>query len=91
VGYVKTTDGFEVDFHARFPGAGEALIQVCAEPGGGKTSERELRALESARRGHSRAERILLMLNRNQVPAASGKNVRVQPAYEWLLDRESGR
>lgn len=91
VGYVRTTDGFEVDFHARFPAAGEALIQVCAEPGGGKTLERELRALEAARRDHSRAERLLLVLNRNQVLAVSGKNVRVQPAYEWLLDRESGQ
>lgn len=45
--------------------------------------------LEDARRDYSRAERILLVLNRNQVLAVSGKNVRVQPAYEWLLDRES--
>lgn len=46
---------------------------------------------EAARRDYSRAERILLVLNRNQVLAASRKNARVQPAYEWLLDRESDR
>ncbi|MGH8008446.1 MAG: ATP-binding protein, partial [Candidatus Binatia bacterium] len=28
VGYVKTREGFEVDFHARFPEGSEALIQV---------------------------------------------------------------
>ncbi len=91
VGYVRTTDGFEVDFHARFPAAGEVLIQVCAEPGEGQTLERELRALEAARRDHRRAEGLLLVLNRDQALAVAGKNIYVQPAYEWLLDRESDR
>ena len=40
VGYIKTAEGYEVDFHARFPGAGEALIQVCADPSEGKALER---------------------------------------------------
>ena len=89
VGYVRTSDGFEVDFHARFPAAGEALIQVCAEPGEGKILERELRALTAARRDHRRAGGLLLVLNRDQALAVAGENIHVQPAYEWLLDRES--
>jgi hypothetical protein len=34
VGYVKTDEGFEVDFLARIPGEPERLIQVCADPHG---------------------------------------------------------
>ncbi len=30
---VKTEDGLEVDFHARFPDGAEDLVQVCADPG----------------------------------------------------------
>lgn len=90
VGYVRTAEGFEVDFHARFPAAGQALAQVCAEPGEGRVLERELRALEEARRDYPRAERLLLVLNRDQALAVPSKGVRVQPAYEWLLEGELG-
>jgi len=55
------------NFHARFPAAGETLIQVCAEPGEGKALERELRAL--AHGEYPRAERLLLVLNRDQARA----------------------
>jgi hypothetical protein len=90
VGYVKTAEGYEVDFHARFPGAGEALIQVCAEPGDGKPLDRELRALQQARHEHPRADRLMLVLNADQVQAVTDKSVKVLPAYEWLLDAERG-
>jgi predicted AAA+ superfamily ATPase len=90
VGYARTAEGFEVDFHAQFPAAGEALIQVCVEPGEGKTLERELRALEHGRREHPRAERLLLVLNRDRALAMTAKDVRVLPAYEWLLEGEPG-
>jgi predicted AAA+ superfamily ATPase len=88
VSYVRTAEGFEVDFHARYPGAGQALIQVCADPGEGKTLERELRALEAARLDHPRARRLFLVLDRNQAWAVPGKDLHVMPAYEWLLDGE---
>ncbi len=92
VAYVRTAEGFEVDFHARFPADGETLIQVCAEPAEGKALKRELRALAQARGEYPRAERLLLVLNRNQVHAVSGsEDLQVLPVYEWLLDRESAR
>ena len=91
VGYVRTAEGFEVDFHARFPGAGQALIQVCADPGEGKTLESELRSLDVAGHEHPRAERMLLVLDWDQVRTVAAKDVRVQPVYEWLLDEESNR
>ncbi len=87
VGYVRTAEGFELDFHARFPAAGETLIQVCAETGEGKTLERELRALERMRGAYPHAERLLLVLDRDQARAVPGsEDLHVLPAYEWLLD-----
>ncbi|MGH8647334.1 MAG: hypothetical protein ACREV4_03600 [Gammaproteobacteria bacterium] len=91
VGYVKTAEGFEVDFHARCAAAGGTLIQVRAEPGEGKSLERELRALAQARREYPRAERLLLVLNGDQARVPGSADLHVLPAYERLLDRESIR
>jgi predicted AAA+ superfamily ATPase len=52
--YVKTADGFEVDFLARYPGAGEELIQVCAALSDPETRARELRGLQKAKRAKPR-------------------------------------
>lgn len=46
--YVKTEAGFEVDFLARRPEAGEELIQICTDPSAPETLSRELRALTAA-------------------------------------------
>jgi predicted AAA+ superfamily ATPase len=83
--YVRTARGLEVDFLARLPGEGELLIQVCADTGAVSVLERELRALEEARDQHPRAERLLLVLARDQALAAKTRSARVIPAYEWLL------
>ncbi len=86
VGYVKTEGGLEVDFHARFPGGGEELIQVCADLGAPGVGERELRGLAAAAREHPRATRRVLVLMREQVPARPEVGVVVEPVYQWLLD-----
>ncbi len=85
VGYVKSREGFEVDFHAHHLAGGEELIQVCAEPSGADTRRRELRALTQAAGDYPRATRRLLVLTHDQVAPASPPGVQVQPAYEWLL------
>lgn len=88
VGYVKTPEGFEVDFLARYPGAGQELIQVCASAASPDTWDRELRALHSSSRQHARATRRLLVLDRDALPHggdARAAGVHVQPAYEWML------
>lgn len=85
VGYVKTEEGFEVDFLARFPGAGEELVQVCVDPSDPVTLARELRGLATAGRAHRRAAKRLLVLDRDGAPAAGIPGVTVQPVYEWLL------
>lgn len=85
VTYVRTPDGYEVDFLARGP-AGEAeLIQVCADASDPATAERELRALQAAGVVHPGARQRLFTLTRDGAPAEAPPGVLVQPAYEWLL------
>jgi predicted AAA+ superfamily ATPase len=86
VGYVKTEEGYEVDFLARFSDRPSLLVQVCAGASAPEVLERELRALNSASRKYPRAERVLIVLRREQASAVSGVGVRVCPAYEWFLE-----
>lgn len=88
IGYVKTAEGFEVDFLARVPGEPERLIQVCADPTSPDVLARELRALASASRSHPRAEQVLIVPTREQAAHVSTDRVRVRTAYEWFLQEE---
>jgi uncharacterized protein len=85
-GYVRTPRGFEVDFLARFPGRDEELIQVCASPTTPDTRERELRALADAATRYPNAIERLLVLAREDAVSVAETGVRVQPAYEWMLE-----
>jgi len=85
VGYVRTASGYEVDFHARFPGGPTALIQVCTDIADGGVYEREMRALLEAKKEYPRAAALLIVLEkppRIDIP----KNVRVSLASSWLLE-----
>ena len=85
VGYVKTTDGLEVDFLARYPGAGEELLQVCADLSVPETRARELRAMTAAAKEHPRAARRLLVIDRDALAQVKASAIEAQPACEWLL------
>jgi uncharacterized protein len=85
IGYVRTGDGLEVDFLARFPGAGSELIQVCADPSEPATLGRELRGLAAAAAEHPGVARRFLVLDRDALSVVRAADVEVQPAYEWLL------
>jgi hypothetical protein len=85
VGYLKTADGLEVDFLARYPAGGEELIQVRATLSSPATGARELRALAAAAEEHPRATQRLLVLDRDALAQADAPGVEAQPAYEWLL------
>jgi predicted AAA+ superfamily ATPase len=87
VTYVQTEGGYQVDFLARHLDNREELIQVCASATLPETQERESRALEEAAHEYPRAERRLLALTRDAMPAQAPSGVIVQPAYEWLLAR----
>ena len=85
VGYLKTPSGWEVDFHARIPGGGTWLMQVCADTAGVETLEREIRALEEASTLHPNATPCLITLD-SSPPRGLPKAVRWTSAAEWLLD-----
>ncbi len=85
IGYVRTTKGYEVDFHARFTDGKEELIQVCADTGSGETIEREMRALKDAAADFPRAQQRFLMLTFDQLSAMTAKGIVSQTVYEWLL------
>jgi predicted AAA+ superfamily ATPase len=86
VGYVKTGEGYEVDFHARLPEGQSFLVQVCADVLAPEVLEREVRALKAAAARYPRAERVLIVLTREQAAAVSEPGIRVCPAYEWFLE-----
>jgi predicted AAA+ superfamily ATPase len=86
VGYVKTEEGYEVDFHARLPDRRSLLVQACADASAPDVLNRELRALSSAARKYPRAERVLIVLTREQAAAVSEAGVNVYPAHEWFLE-----
>jgi predicted AAA+ superfamily ATPase len=84
-GYVKTYDGLEVDFLARYREGGQELIQVCANLQSPETMARELRALAAAAKEHPRARKRLLVLDRGAAAEVDAPGIEVLPAYEWML------
>lgn len=86
VSYVRTSEGYEVDFRASFPGEPPLLIQVCADPSAPETLERELRAL-SAAVAEERGARGLLLTLTSDAPASLTLPTRTkwERAGEWLL------
>lgn len=88
VRYVRTKEGFEVDFLARWPGRGEALIQVAADLSEAGTREREVRALLAAASEYPRATPMIITLT----PEAAGgipEGIEVHDAAIWLLGPSS--
>jgi predicted AAA+ superfamily ATPase len=85
VRYVKTAQGYEVDFLARHPSGQTELIQVCADAGAPNTAERELRSLREAGRMFPRAQKRLLTLTQDGLPREVPADVLAQPAYVWML------
>jgi predicted AAA+ superfamily ATPase len=85
IGYVKTEEGFEVDFLARYPTGRQELLQVCADLSSPETRTRELRALRAAAKAYPHAIPRLFVLDRDALVNLRGIDVDVLPAYEWML------
>jgi len=87
-GYVRTAEGYEVDFLARYPTGREELVQVCASLDDPATRERETRALVEAARQHPRAGLHLVSLH---IPPAHGipAKITVHAACDWLLQENA--
>jgi len=77
MGYVRTPEGFEVDFLAKSPGEPPLLVQVCADVQDPQTYDREVRALAAAAGEYRSAHALLVTLE--STPPAPG----LPPPLEW--------
>jgi uncharacterized protein len=85
VAYVRTDQGFEVDFHARYRDGSEELLQVCADASDPAVLDRERRALAAAAPRLPSASRLLILQSQEQAVALRSAEFLAMPAYEWML------
>ncbi len=84
IAYVRTADGFEVDFLARYTDSEPELIQVCAHLAAPDLAEREVRALLAGAKEHPRASLHLIALTADAAPPLP-EDVTLHRAVDWLL------
>ncbi len=85
--YVRTTEGWEVDFFAHRAGERPLLVQVCLETAEDATWEREVRALCSAGEAYPDAGLPLVTLDSSPPRHPLPDRITWVPAARWLLDR----
>lgn len=85
-GYLRSPEGWEVDFLATAPDRPPLLVQVCLELAEEGTWDREIRALVAAAEEHPHAVPLLLTMDsippRNDLPAP----IAWHPVARWLLE-----
>ena len=86
VSYLRTAEGWEVDFFAHRPGEAPLLVQVCLDTADDATWEREVRALRSAGRAYGDARLSLVTLDASPPPRRLPDRVVWTPAARWLLE-----
>ena len=86
VGYLKTGEDWEVDFHASGPGRETLLIQVTADARDPETLKREVRPLMSALGAHADVLALLVTLDSSPPPAGLPDRIQWWPAARWLLE-----
>jgi hypothetical protein len=62
------------------------LVQVCADVAEAATLAREAHALAAAGRDHPRAERVLLVPDKDAAARAAASGVTARPLADWLLE-----
>ncbi|MCC5847881.1 MAG: ATP-binding protein [Verrucomicrobia bacterium] len=83
--YVKTPEGFEVDFLSRNADGTQWLIQAAVHVDDAETLGRECRALIAAKQFFA-ADRLLLLTGESRMPMpAVPKGIEVIPAWQWML------
>jgi predicted AAA+ superfamily ATPase len=87
VSYVRTKEGFEVDFLAKTPGQPPELIQVCLDISDNTTREREVRALACAARELPKARPLLLTLDSMAPRPPLQAPLEWCAAASWFLDQ----
>ncbi|MBI2926795.1 MAG: ATP-binding protein [Verrucomicrobia bacterium] len=83
--YVRTREGYEVDFFARDPEGNATLLQVCTDVSDTATHEREVRALSAAAAEYRGALPLLLTFDTLPPRSPLPRPLRWQPAIAWLL------
>ena len=86
VSYMRTTEGWEVDFFAHRAGETPLLVQVCLDTADDATWEREVRALRSAGRAYRDARLFLVTLDASPPPRPLPDRIVWAPAARWLLE-----
>ena len=86
VSYVRTSEGFEVDFLAERPGERPRLVQVCLDSAGDETWTRELRALQAGAAAHPDAGAWLVTLDATPPRRPLPEGIIWAPAARWLLE-----
>ena len=89
--YVRTRQGFEVDFLATAPGEPPQLIQVSLDISTHSTREREERALAAAAAEFPEATPLLVTLDSMPPQPPLPSPLHWRPAAAWLLDSPQDR
>ena len=90
--YLRTQEGYEVDFFARHPEGDATMIRVCSDVSDPRTYEREVRALVAAAAEYRGAIPLLLTFDTMPPRSPLPKPLCWQPAIAWLLgDPPPGR
>ncbi len=85
VAYVKTVQGYEVDFLVTESSGDTQLIQVAADVENESTFEREIRSLVGASKEFPEAKKILLVEDAPPRGFRFTEGVEVMPIWQWLL------
>ena len=86
VDWLRTDDGWEVDFFAERPGDPPLLIQVSLDTVEIETWEREVRSLEAAARAYPKAQAHLITFDSSLPPHEIPATIEWRPASRWLLE-----
>ena len=86
VGYLATPNGYEVNFCGRGSDGVLQLVQVCTSLSDAGTRSRELRALADVMAGEGLRNATMVTLHEEEVVRVGAGEVRVVPAWRWLLE-----
>ncbi len=90
VEWLRTRDGYEVDFFAERHGERPILIQVSLDTAADDTWDREVRALVAASAEHPGARAVLITLDGSPPSRALAAPLEWRAATEWLLEEVNG-
>lgn len=85
VDWVRTEDGWEVDFFAQRTGDTPLLVQVCLDTAADSTWEREVRALTDAAHAYPDARALLITLDATPPTRDLPAPLEWRAASQWLL------